>query len=341
VRIEQFAYTSNNITYAAFGNAMNYWAFFPVASEAVDAPAWGIVPVWGFGVVEETQCNGVTEGERLYGYWPMASHAQLLPARLSPEGFMDGSAHRAALHPVYNHYLRCAADPLYDPATEPLQALLRPLFLTAWLIDDFLADTDFFGATQDDQRGVMLLSSASSKTAFATAAQLAQRRGVEVVGLTSVGNVAFCESLGVYSRVVTYNQLDQLPADTPMVYVDFAGSGALRKAIHGRFTALAYSCSIGGTHVDQLASGRDLAGPRPVLFFAPAQAKKRHGDWGTAGFNERLARAWHAFLAQVSQPGAPWVVVQNHRGPDAVRAAHDLVLGGRGDPRMGHMLSLS
>jgi hypothetical protein len=42
----------------------------------------------------------------------------------------------------------------------------------------------------------MLLSSASSKTAYGTAFQLAQRDGIEVVGFMSPGNVAFCESLG-------------------------------------------------------------------------------------------------------------------------------------------------
>lgn len=341
VRIEQFAYTSNNITYAAFGDTMSYWRFFPVVPSAEDAVAWGVVPVWGFGVVEQSRCAGVAVGERLYGYWPMASHAVLQPARIAPEGFFDGTPHRSALHPVYNHYLRCAVDPLHNPATEPLQALLRPLFLTAWLIDDFLADNGFFGTTQNARRGVMLLSSASSKTACATAAQLAQRAEVDVVGLTSPGHVAFCESLGVYSRVLTYEQLGQLAADTPCVYVDFAGNGALRQAIHSRFTALAWSCAIGGTHVDQLAGASDLAGPRPVLFFAPAQARKRHGDWGVAGFNERMLQAWHAFMTRVNQPGGPWLVVQHHHGPAAVQAAHALVLGGQGDPRVGHMLSLS
>jgi hypothetical protein len=338
VRVERFAYTANNITYAAFGDAMNYWQFFPVADDADGS--WGMVPVWGFGVVEASRCDGVPVGERFYGYWPMASHALLQPVRVSPQGFIDGAPHRTALHILYNQYLRCAADPLHDPANEALQALLRPLFLTAWLIDDFLADNAFFGTVQGGDRGVMLLSSASSKTAFATAAQLAKRPEVEVVGLTSSANVAFCESLGVYSRVLTYDQLEALPGDTPCVYVDFAGNGALRKAIHSRFVNLAYSCSIGGTHVDQLSGARDLPGPRPVLFFAPAQAKKRHGDWGTAGFNERMARAWHGFIAQVSAPDAPWVKVQHHDGPDAVAAAHALVLGGRGDPRLGHMLSL-
>lgn len=194
LRIDRFAYTSNNITYAAFGEAMHYWDFFPVAPQP-DGLAWGCIPVWGFAEVIESRAAGVAVGERLYGYWPMASHAVLQPTRVSPHGFSDGAAHRAALHPVYNQYLRCAVDPFYTPGTEDLQALLRPLFLTSWLIDDFLADNAFFGAQDAAQRAgmqpVLLLSSASSKTAYGTAAQLAQRDGVAVVGLTSASNVAF------------------------------------------------------------------------------------------------------------------------------------------------------
>ncbi len=337
VRVDHFAYTANNITYAAFGEAMNYWQFFPVSDDAV---TWGVVPVWGFGVVVQSLHPGVAVGERLYGYWPMATHAVLQPARVAPEHFFDGAPHRSALHAVYNQYLRCNADPLYRADREALQALLRPLFLTAWLIDDFLADNAFFGITAEGRGGALLLSSASSKTAYATAAQLAERNGVEVIGLTSAANVAFCESLGVYHRVLRYDQLDALASDTPCVYVDFAGSASLRRAIHERFIALAHSSAIGGTHVADLGGGQGLPGPRPVLFFAPAQAKKRHGDWGAAEFNVRLARAWHAFIEQVNQPTAPWLVVQEHRGGDAVQAAHALVLGGQGDPRLGHMLSL-
>ena len=56
----------------------------------------------------------------------------------------------------------------------------------------------------------MLLSSASSKTAYGTAFQLAQREGIEVIGLTSAANKAFCESLGCYSRVLAYEELDQI-----------------------------------------------------------------------------------------------------------------------------------
>jgi hypothetical protein len=329
VRVEAFALTSNNITYAAFGDAMNYWQFFPTGEDG-----WGVIPVWGFGAVVQSLHPGVAVGERLYGYYPMASATVLTPARLSTAGFQDGAPHRRELHPVYNQYLRCSADPFYTPDTEDIQALLRPLFVTSFLIDDFLADNNFFGARS------MLLSSASSKTAYGTAFQLAQRPGIEVIGLTSPANVAFCESLGCYSRVLTYDQLEQIAADTPCIYVDFAGNAGLRLAIHSRFANLAYSCSIGGTHVAELGGARDLPGPRATLFFAPAQIKKRSADWGAAGLGQRLVQAWQAFSRRATQAPAPWLVTQKHRGDDAVAAAYQQVLAGQGNPRSGHILTL-
>jgi hypothetical protein len=327
VRVDSFALTSNNITYAAFGDAMSYWQFYPTGEEG-----WGVVPVWGFGTVVQSLHPGVAVGERLYGYWPMASSAVLSPARVTGSSFLDGAAHRAALHTVYNQFLRTRADPFYRADNEALQALLRPLFITSWLIDDFLADNQFFGAS------VMLLSSASSKTAYGTAFQLKSRSGIEVVGLTSAANRAFCEGLGCYHRVLTYEQLDQIPAESACVYVDFAGSAELRRAIHTRFANLRFSSSIGGTHVEQLGGARDLPGPRATLFFAPAQIKKRQGDWGGDVLGQRLLTAWQNFLARVADPA--WLTVAQHRGPDAVLAAYAQVLAGGGDPRVGHMLSM-
>lgn len=329
VRIDSFALTSNNITYAAFGDAMNYWQFFPTGEEG-----WGTIPVWGFASVVQSLHPGMVVGERLYGYYPMASSAVLAPARLNGSGFYDGAPHRRELHAVYNQYLRCSADPFYTPQTEDIQALLRPLFVTSFLIDDFLADNDFFGAN------VMLLSSASSKTAYGTAFQLAQRPGIEVVGLTSPANVAFCESLGCYSRVLTYDQLDQISADAACIYVDFAGNAGLRHKIHTRFANLKYSCSIGGTHVAELGNARDLPGPRATLFFAPAQIKKRSVDWGVEGLGQRLVQAWQAFTLRATQADSPWLRTQHHQGTEAVAAAYQQVLAGKGDPRTGHILRL-
>lgn len=329
VRVDAFALTANNITYAAFGDSMEYWRFFPAPGEGQ-----GIVPVWGFGTVVQSTHPGVAVGERLWGYWPMARSAVLQPDRLSAAGFSDAAPHRAGLHPVYSQYLRCASDPFYTPDSEDVQALLRPLFATSWLIDDFLADHAFFGAQ------AALLSSASSKTAYGTAFQLKRRGGVEVIGLTSEANRTFCERLGCYDRVLAYEALEQLPAQLPCVYVDFAGNAALRRAIHTRFANLRYSCSVGGTHVEQLGGAKDLPGPRATLFFAPAQIKKRQADWGPGEFGRRLVADWHAFRARVTDPAAPWLRVQRHEGGEAALAAYREVLAGRGSPHLGHIVSL-
>src|SRR4051812_46799495 len=224
VALDLLALTANNITYAAFGEAMDYWRFFPSGEDG-----WGIVPVWGFGRVVQSSHPGIAVGEQLYGYWPLATSAVLQPERLSAQGFRDAAPHRAELHAIYNQYVRCAANPFRSEGHDAEEALLRPLFITSWLIDDFLADQDFFGARR------VILSSASSKTAYGTAYLLAKRQGIEIVGLTSAGNCAFCEGLGCYGRVLAYDALDRIPAGEPCVYVDFAGDVDVRRAVHARF----------------------------------------------------------------------------------------------------------
>lgn len=329
VRVDHFALTANNVTYAAFGEAMHYWDFFPAREEG-----WGIVPVWGFGTVVQSLHPGVAVGERLYGYWPMAGSAVLQPERLTERGFNDASPHRAALHGLYNQYLRCNQDPFYTPDSEDEQMLLRPLFNTSWLIDDFLADNDFFGAR------AVLMSSASSKTAYGLAFVLKQREGMERIGFTSAANRAFCESLGCYDRVLAYEELAQVDAATPCVYVDFAGNADFRAQVHRRFGNLRYSCAVGGTHVTHLGGAGQLPGPRPTLFFAPAQAQKRQQDWGGAVLRDKLVQAWQAFRAQVSDPARPWLRVRRHEGGEEVLRAWQGMAAGDSDPATGHVLSL-
>lgn len=101
VGIATFALTSNNITYAAMGDAMQYWQFFPVA-DAGEEP-WGRIPVWGFGTVTESRHPQVAVGERLYGYFPMSSSVDLTPEKLSAQAFSDAAPRRPAsrLQPVH------------------------------------------------------------------------------------------------------------------------------------------------------------------------------------------------------------------------------------------------
>jgi Protein of unknown function (DUF2855) len=330
--IECFAFTANNITYAVFGDSMHYWRFFPA-----DAP-WGCIPVWGFATVEASAVPGLAVGERIYGYWPMASHATVRPVALSAHGFTDGSAHRAELPSVYNRYQRVATRT--DVAQDGAYAVLRPLFATAWLIDDFFAEADDFGARH------LLLSSASSKTALATAFCLRRRTGApRVVGLTSVSRLGYVQGLGVYDQVLTYDALDSIDANDTVAYIDFAGDAPLRRAVHERFAStLAFSSSIGGTHHDALGGTRGLPGPKPELFFAPAQMQKRQAPppqgLGREGLMAGIDATWGAFVARATQPGAAWIEIESRRGSDAVREAYLQTLHGQGDPRRGLMLAL-
>jgi hypothetical protein len=333
--VQQFALTANNITYAAFGEAMKYWQFFPT-----EDTAWGCIPVWGFATVTESRAAGVEIGQRYYGYLPMGTHLVVQPARVGPQGFFDGAPHRADLAAVYNQLTLCSADPGYESTQEGQQAVLRPLFITSFLIDDFLADNGFFGARQ------VILSSASSKTAYGTAFCLAQRGGEpRAVGLTSPGNLAFTRSLGCYASVLTYDDLGALDPSVNSVFVDYAGNASLRRSIHERFANhLAYSCSVGGTHWDELGGGAGLPGPRPTLFFAPAQIKKRSGPppegWGPGGLQHRIAVAWKAFMVPVNSPVEPWLRISHARGASAVEAAYRQMLDGHTDARTGWMLAM-
>jgi hypothetical protein len=195
--VDRFAFTANNITYAVFGEMMRYWDFYPAAE------GWGRIPVWGFADVVRSQCSGIQPGERLFGYWPMSTWTVLRPSNTTAAAFHDASGHRQHLPAIYNSYTRVAADPGYDAQREDLQMLLRLLFLTSFLIDDFLAGNDFFGARS------VVITSASSKTALSLAHCLhVNRRGaVEVVGLTSPRNVKFVERLGCYDKALSYGDL--------------------------------------------------------------------------------------------------------------------------------------
>ncbi len=340
LKIEQFAFTSNNVTYAAFGEAMNYWNFFPVA-EGMEA--WGRIPVWGFANVVEvgSEVNGsdgsppLQPGERIYGYFPMSSHLIVTPTQTNAMSFSDGAEHRATLHPVYNLYRRCASDPTYQAAKEAQQMLLQPLFMTAFLIDDFLADNQFFGAEQ------VILSSASSKTAYSVAHLLKQRKAAKIIGLTSPSNAVFVNGLACYDKVVNYQDIAQLDKHKKTVFVDMAGNAKVRQDTHHHFQdALCYSCSVGGTHWDALSAAGQastLPGPKPTLFFAPAQIKKRSAEWGAKELQMRMGQAWLKFLPKLDD----WMHVMAGEGQSAVDEVYQAMLAGEGKADQGYVLKLS
>jgi len=325
LRVDRFGLTANNITYATFGEAMSYWDFFPASA------GWGRVPMWGFADVEESRVDGVESGARLYGYLPPSSHLVVTPNGIDPDGFVDASPHRSALPSAYHRYLITENDSFYRADTEDLQMLLRPLFYTSFLIDDELADN---GLTT---RGPVVISSASSKTSLAAAFMLAQRDGVELVGLTSARSADFVEKLELYDRCVSYSDIASLGGG-PAVFVDVAGDGEVRRAVHEHYgDDLAWSMAVGATHWEELgAAAGDLPGPVPTLFFAPTRVEKRAAEWGRRGLNDRVVDAWHPFC----EWAAGWLELDRGEGFEALERAYLEVLEGHVPPDRAKVLSL-
>lgn len=311
--VERFALTANNITYGVIGEAFGYWRFFPAPD------GLGRIPVWGFARVVESASPDVAEGLRLFGYLPMSTHftARMVPGK---EGYVDASPHRAELPPTYNAYAQAPEDGLDD-----FRALLRPLLMTSFLLDDFLGE--------DPDLKTLVLSSASSKTAMGLA-WFAQRRGIEVVGLSSPGNAERLEGLGLYDRIVPYEAASALRLQGPVAYVDFAGRREATAAVHEALgPALTRSLIVGGTHWEARGGGEALAGVAPVLFFAPDQIRKRSKEWGPAALQARFDEGLAAFVAENE-----WLRLVQHRGAQALLAAYHDVLEGRVRPEDGHII---
>jgi hypothetical protein len=326
VAVDKFALTANNVSYATSGETLGYWDFFPAEE------GWGIVPVWGMAEVVESRCAGIDVGERLYGYWPMASHAVLTPGRVKPASFSDVAAHRKELAAVYNQYRRMSAE---DPSLQKIEnerSLLFPLFITSYLLADYLQDNAYFDSKQ------VLIGSVSSKTGFGLAAFLkGSDFSGEVVGLTSQRNVGFVRDLDVCTQIVTYDALNDINTDKPGVFVDMSGDGPLAMSLHeGLGDNMKQSIAVGATHWDTARAGGALPGPKPEFFFAPSQIAKRDQEWGPGVLMDKA----NAACADLAQQILGNVRVEFVSGADQACQIWCEMLDNKVSPDRGIMVSL-
>ncbi|WP_420479778.1 DUF2855 family protein [Brevundimonas sp. FT23028] len=328
--LDRFSLTTNNITYAAYGDAIGYWKVFPTGE-----PDYGLMPVWGFADVTASRAGGVTEGARVFGYFPMADTLRVQADKVSRGGFADASPWRKAVPDIYNRYVLCAADRHYDPALENSEAIFRPLFVTSYTAVDFLRDAAFFGAKR------IVVSSASSKTAYG-AAWCLEQDDLEVVALTGARNRAFVEGLGCYDAVLDYDALETTAADVPTLYLDLAGDAALRRRVHAHFgDQLVYDCLVGSTQSDGFtADDPGLVGPRPIFFFA-ATCLDQHRERGTLhAFYERFLTDQKTFFRRVIDPASPWIRIVEHSGLGAAATVVRALADGVSDPAEGAIVRI-
>jgi len=331
VAIDKYGLTANNVSYAVSGDMIGYWKYYPIKSD--EPVKWGKVPVWGMADIVESKCKGVAVGERIYGFLPMASEVIMKPGNIKEASFVDIADHRQALPELYNGYNRTASEPPLYKTLENERCLLFPLFVTGYVLADFLADNDYWGAEQ------VLIGSVSSKTGFGMAAFVKSETDFsgKIIGLTSPGNKDFVESLGDCHQVVTYGHETQIDASKKSVYVDMSGNGELRSTLHHHLGAnMVRSIGVGATHWEEPRSGGDMPGAKPEFFFAPGQIGKRNKDWGPGVLFQKA----YAAGAQLAARSSDNLTVEFCNGIEAARDIWVETLDNKVSPKRGIMVSL-
>ena len=330
VKIDRFAYTANNITYAATGDVIRYWEFFPAAGDTQDH--MGVIPVWGFADVIESKAEGIPVGDRIYGYFPPTAHLKMNPIKVQHERFFEGAEHRRTLPMGYNLYRRVNNESNYSREFDNDRALLFPLYLTSYCLWDSLQDQSWFGAKQ------VLVLSASSKTSIGLGYAL--QRDIEspkAIGVTSTRNLETVKNLGIWDEVTAYDQIDQMDPTIPTVIVDMSGNNEVLVALHNHFgEQMMFTLKVGLTHWAKANPNAGTNNKRSKFFFAPAHIEKRFQDWGPAGFDERVNR----FFMEAVQKSKNWLEYNEMDGLEALAKVHPEVCKGTRSPKEGIIIKL-
>ena len=325
VKVNRFAFTANNITYAAAGDMLGYWQFFPPLGD--DTEGWGVIPVWGFAEVTESDVEGLPVGERLFGYFPPANQLVMTPQRVTEQRFVDGAEHRSKLPPTYNMYRRVAADPGYDSSMDNERMLLWPLFITSFCLWDSLRFNDWYGAKQ------VVVISASSKTSIGLAYALHDdETAPPAIGMTSSRNLDLVNSLGLYDSAITYDAIEELDANVPTVIVDMSGNSSVLGRLHSHLGDNMIHCvNVGITHWEATGENSDINAERSEFFFAPSHIQMRVKDWGAEGFDEKTAN----FIQATVMKSRSWLKLRTLQGLDGLESVYADVCAGTVAPDEG------
>ncbi len=330
VRVERFALTANNVTYGVVGERIGYWNFFPPFDNADGG--WGLIPVWGFAEIIQSNVPELRRTERLYGYFPMASHLVMKPEKITNGRLIDGAAHRSQLPPVYNGYQRVDFQPGYDQSMDNERMVLHPLYATSFCLHDFLVDNDWFGARQ------VIIASASSKTALGLAYALADDANAPIsIGLTSAGNLQRVKALGLYDDVYSYDDLKSIDAGQASVIIDMSGSGSMLSDLHAHLgDNMRYCSNVGVTHWSDNKMGAGFIRERSAMFFAPGHIQKRTKEWGPGVFEKKANAFWHS----AAERSRAWLNMDKVSGLAATQPVFQDLRSGLISPHSGLVITL-
>ncbi len=310
LRIDSFAVTANNVSYAGAGDMLGYWDFFPADD---DPQTWGRVPAMGWAEIVESRNADLPVGGRYYGWFPMArsvdvhrhGHRRRLPRRRRPPPGPRPDLprlHLAPPRPVVRRLTRRRGSSRRAPGAVPDRLPRRRVLRRLWWHSTHPADdgAPYFGAQQ------VVVLSASSKTAIGFAQRAAQARRARASSASRrLANVEFVRSLGFYDSVLTYDEIDDATRTHGRQRGHrHGGQPDVLAAVHRRLgDRSSYSMMIGKSHHDAV--------PPPD---APAPARP--------GAAVLLRADWTSSVA--SPRGAP-----SSTGAARPRPSHEFIEGSR------------
>ncbi|MEO1712968.1 MAG: DUF2855 family protein, partial [Bacteroidota bacterium] len=329
LKVDKFAYTANNMTYAAAGDMLGYWQFFPAVG--ADPHGWGVIPVWGFADVIESTTGAIKVGERLFGYFPPSKHLKLKPSHISNLQFIDASDHRKHLPAGYNLYRRVNHEPGYDAQFDNERMVLWPMHLTSWCIWDSLQMKDFYGAEQ------IISTSASSKTGSGFGYSLkGDPNAPKSIGMTSARNLDMVNGLGLYAKSITYEDASKI-ANVPTVIVDFAGNSKVMGEMHKVLgDNMKKTINVGITHFMNARPNPDIIADRVKMFFAPGHIAKRIQEWGPKEFDQKTM----PFLMETAAKTRQWLTYRELNGLQGLAEVHPAVFAGHISPTEGLIVNV-
>ena len=319
VKVDRFAFTANNITYAAMGDQLGYWQFFSPNGDK--AEQWGIIPVWGFADVIESNSDELPIGERIFGYFPPADELVIRPVKVTPTSLIDSSTHRSQLPPSYNLYQRVSHEPNYDRANDNSRMLLFVLHLTAFCLHNLLKSNDWFGAEQ------VVIISASSKTSTGLAYGIkADKDAPVVIGLTSDRNMNFVKSIDAYDSVLSYDTLEQIDASKPTAIIDMSANTDVLSRLHTHLGGnMRFTSNVGLTHWDEPRQVKGIIQERSEPFFAPSYVQQCIKQWGFEAFNQRSMR----YIMHSSAKTNEWLQIKQLDGIKGLSEVYEDICAGK------------
>ena len=241
--------------------------------------------------------------------------------------------------------------------------LYRPLFWTSFWCEDWFFKSGYREANN------ILISSASSKTAFCLAYLIRKRfaRGEippkNIIGLTSKRNMAFTIGLGLYDDVVEYDSFPtskslQISDGDKWLYVDVSANDALNKSIFAHFGSsdrLAASIALGMTNLspstpntpsanwtlNTFVDNDDKRSRSPSLssmeqFFMVEWLNVRKHQLKPREIHLLQDNAWREFMKDC----VGWVKLESVLGAEAVKRAYERLAKGGLGPDQGFIWSL-